>query len=143
MGLIREFNEFAVKGSVVDLALGVIIGAAFGRIVESLVNDILMPPIALLTGGIDFTNQFVTLKGGAYRTLAEAQEAGAVTLNWGAFVNTIVMFVLVTFALFLVVRHVNRVRRRSEAAAAPSTRACAECLSEIPIEARRCRFCGV
>jgi large conductance mechanosensitive channel len=143
VGLAKEFREFAVKGSVVDLALGVIIGAAFGRIVDSLVKDILMPPLAVATGGIDFTNQFVTLKGETYATLAEAQKAGAITLNWGAFLNAIVAFLLVTLALFLVIRWVNRLRREEVVVVVPTTRACPECLSEIPIEARRCRFCAV
>ena len=143
MGLAKEFREFAVKGSVVDLALGVIIGAAFSRIVDSLVKDILMPPLAAATGGIDFTNQFVTLKGETYATLAEAQKAGAITLNWGSFLNAIVSFLLVTLALFLVIRWVNRLRREEVVVVEPTTRGCPECLSEIPIEARRCRYCAV
>ena len=145
MGLVKEFQEFAVKGSIVDLALGVIIGAAFGKIVDSLVKDILMPPLAAATGGVDFTNQFITLKGATYATLAEAQKAGAVTLNWGSFLNTIVSFLLVTLALFFVIRYVNRLRRafEPEVVVVAATRGCPECLSEIPIEARRCRFCAV
>ena len=143
MGLAKEFREFAIKGSVVDLALGVIIGAAFSRIVDSLVKDVLMPPLAVATGGIDFSNQFVTLKGETYATLAEAQKAGAITLNWGSFLNAIVSFLLVTLALFVVIRWVNRLRREEVVVVVPTTRGCPECLSEIPIEARRCRYCAV
>jgi large conductance mechanosensitive channel len=144
MGFVKEFREFALKGSVLDLAVGVVIGAAFGKIVDSLVKDILMPPIGLLTGGIDFTNQFVTLKGPLLPTLDAAQKAGAVTLNYGAFLSSIVTFLIVAFAIFLVVRRINAMRRKAETPAAPpEIRACPECLSEIPLAATRCRYCAV
>jgi large conductance mechanosensitive channel len=141
--MFKEFREFAVKGNVVDLAVGVIIGAAFGKIVDSLVKDVLMPPIGLLTGGLDFTNQFVTLKGPSLPTLEEAQQAGAVTLNYGLFINAVVSFLIVAFAIFVVVKRINAFRRKEEVVAAPATRACEECLSDVPIGARRCRHCGV
>lgn len=142
MGLIKEFREFALKGSVVDLAIGVIIGAAFGKVVDSLVKDILMPPLGVLTGGIDFTNQFITLKGPHLETLEAAQKAGAVTINYGLFLNTMVGFIIVAFAIFLVVKRINRMRR-TEDPAGPVTRACPECLSDIPLDAKRCRYCAV
>ena len=142
MGLIKEFKEFAVKGNVLDLAFAVIIGAAFGKIVDSLVKDILMPPLGILLGGLDFTNHFVTLKGPKLATLAEAQAAGAVTLNYGVFVNAIVSFVIVTFAIFVVVRRLNAAARKEAVAVVATTRACPECLSDIPLAARRCRYCA-
>ena len=114
--MLKEFREFAMRGSVIDLAVGVVIGAAFGRIVTSLVNDIIMPPIGLLLGGIDFSNMFITLSGGDYATLAAAQEAGAATLNYGLFVNTIIQFVIVAFAIFIVVKQINRLKREQPAA---------------------------
>jgi len=143
MSMAKEFREFAVSGSVIDLAVGVVIGAAFGKIVDSLVKDVLMPPIGLLTGGIDFTNAFIVLKGAPAATLAEAQAKGAVTLNYGLFVNALVSFAIVAFAIFLVIRKVNAMRRRGELPAAVTTRACPECLSDIPLGARRCRHCAV
>jgi len=144
MSVAKEFREFAVNGSVVDLAVGVIVGAAFGKIVDSLVKDILMPPLGLVTGGLDFTNQFVTLKGPPLKTLAEAQAAGAVTLNYGLFLNAVVSFLIVAFALFLVVKRIN-VWRRKEAAVVvvPTTKPCGECLSDVPLGAKRCRYCAV
>lgn len=118
--MLKEFREFAVKGNMLDMAVGIVIGAAFGTIVQSLVNDILMPPIGLLLGGVDFTNLFVTLSAGTvpgpYASLAAAQEAGAVTINWGVFVNALISFLIVGFALFLVVRSFNRLKRREEVA---------------------------
>ena len=142
MSLGKEFREFALKGSVVDLAVGVVIGAAFGKIVDSLVKDIIMPPIGLVTGGIDFRNHFTTLKGPVAPTLEAAQEAGSVTVNWGVFINTIIAFLIVAFAIFIVIKQINRLRRKEEAAPPPpSMRECPECLSEIPIAAKRCRFC--
>jgi large conductance mechanosensitive channel len=143
MKVIREFHEFAMKGSVVDLAVGVLIGAAFGKIVDSLVKDILMPPLGVLTGGINFTDKFITLKGPVLPTLEAAQAAGAVTLNYGNFINTIVTFLLVAFALFLVIQRVNAARRTEEVVVVvPATRVCEECLSDVPAGARRCRYCG-
>lgn len=141
MGMVKEFREFALKGNVMDLAIAVIIGAAFTKIVDSLVNEVLMPPIGLLTGGMDFTNQFLTLRGTDAATLAEAQAAGAVTLNYGLFLNALVSFLIVAFVVFLMVKRINALR---PAAPVPVTiRPCPECLSEIPIAAKRCRYCGV
>jgi large conductance mechanosensitive channel len=140
MGLIKEFKEFALKGSVLDLAVGVIIGAAFGKVVTSFVDDILMPPIGVLVGNHDFASYFVTLGGGHYDTIAQAKAAGAATVNYGLFVNTLISFVIVAFAIFLVVKRVNAMRRQPEAAV-PTMRDCSECLSPIPLAARRCKFC--
>jgi len=146
MGMMKEFREFAVKGNVVDMAVGIIIGAAFGTIIKSLVNDILMPPLGLLLGNVDFSNLFFVLKGGeagaTYATLAEAQAAGAVTLAYGQFVNTIVSFVIVAFAVFLLVRNINRLKKKeAEAPPPPSEKECPHCLRAIPIKATRCAFC--
>jgi large conductance mechanosensitive channel len=113
--MLKEFREFAMRGSVIDLAVGVVIGAAFGKIVTSLVNDIIMPPIGLLLGGIDFSNFFITLSGGEYASLAEAQEAGAATLNYGLFINTVIQFLIVAFAIFLVIKQINRMKREQPA----------------------------
>ena len=143
MGFVKEFREFAVKGNVMDLAFAVIIGAAFGKIVDSLVKDVLMPPVGLLLGGLDFSNYFVTLKGEKFATLAEAQAAGAVTLNYGMFVNAIVSFLIVAFVIFLVVRRMNAAQRKEAVAVVATTRACPECLSDIPMEAKRCKYCAV
>jgi len=142
MSLSKEFREFALTGSVLDLAVGVVIGAAFGKIVDSLVKDILMPPIGLLTGGVDFANAFLVLKGAPAATLAEAQAKGAVTLNYGLFINALVTFVIVAFAIFLMIRKINAWRRRAEVPVAVTTRGCPECLSDIPLGARRCRYCA-
>ncbi|MDZ4736035.1 MAG: large conductance mechanosensitive channel protein MscL [Rhodospirillaceae bacterium] len=120
--MLKEFREFAMRGSVIDLAVGVIIGAAFGKIVTSLVNDIIMPPIGLLLGGIDFSNLFITLSGGEYASLAEAQEAGAPTLNYGLFINTIIQFLIIAFAIFLVIKQINRLKREQPAAPAAPPR---------------------
>jgi large conductance mechanosensitive channel len=116
--MLKEFREFAMRGSVIDLAVGVVIGAAFGKIVTSLVNDIIMPPIGLLLGGIDFSNLFIMLSGGEYASLAEAQEAGAATLNYGLFINTIIQFLIIAFAIFLVIKQINRLKREQPAAPA-------------------------
>lgn len=146
MGMMKEFKEFAVKGNVVDMAVGIIIGAAFGTIVKSLVADIIMPPIGLLLGNVDFSNLFLVLKqgttAGPYATLADATTAGAVTLNYGMFINTVVSFLIVAFAVFMVIRNINRLKREKEVpAAAPTTRECPHCLSTIPIKATRCAHC--
>jgi large conductance mechanosensitive channel len=138
--MLKEFREFALKGNVIDLAVGVIIGAAFGKITTSLVNDILMPPIGLLLGRVDFTNLFITLTGDTYATLAEAKAAGAPTLNYGLFINTLLDFAIVAFAIFLVVKQINRLRR-SPAPAAPTERPCPMCLTAVPIAATKCRAC--
>ncbi|HID90020.1 MAG TPA: large-conductance mechanosensitive channel protein MscL [Anaerolineae bacterium] len=138
----KEFKEFILRGNVVDMAVGIIIGAAFGQIVKSFVNDILMPPLGLLVGRVDFSNLFITLSGGHYTTLAEAQAAGAVTLNYGLFLNNIVNFLVVGFVIFLFVRQVNRMKREEEAPAAePTTKTCPYCFSTIPIQATRCPYC--
>jgi len=148
MGMIKEFKEFAAKGNVVDMAVGIIIGAAFGTIVKSLVADVIMPPIGLLLGDVDFTNLFIVLKDGAegmgsYATLIDAQAAGAVTLNYGTFINTIVSFLIVAFAVFVLIRNINKMKRKEEAAPAPAptTKDCPFCFSAIPIKAVRCPSC--
>jgi large conductance mechanosensitive channel len=141
--MLKEFKEFAVKGNVIDMAVGIIIGAAFGSIVSSLVSDVIMPPVGLLTGGVDFVNLFAVLKEGApvgpYASLADAKRAGAVTVNYGAFLNTAINFLLVAFAVFLLVRSINRLRRQQQEA--PATKDCPYCLSAIPLKATRCAHC--
>jgi large conductance mechanosensitive channel len=140
--MLQEFKEFALRGNVLDLAVAVIIGAAFGEIVNSFVGDILMPPVGLLLGNVDFSNLFINLSGGRYESLAAAEEAGAATVNYGVFINTIVDFAIVAFALFLVVRQVNRLQRREEEEPAePTTKECPYCLSTIPVGATRCPHC--
>ncbi len=140
--MLKEFKEFALRGNVLDLAIGVIIGAAFGKIVTSFVNDVLMPPIGLLLGKVDFTNLFFTLSGEKYATLADAQANGAVTLNYGNFINTVVDFLIVAFFIFLLVRQINRLTRKpAEAPAAPTTKECPHCCSTIPLKATRCPNC--
>jgi large conductance mechanosensitive channel len=139
MKVLKEFREFAIRGNVVDLAVGVIIGAAFGKIVTSLVNDLLMPPISLLLGNADFSNMFWTLRGNRTKTLADAKAAGAVTLNYGQFLNIVLEFVIVAFAVFLLIKQVNRLRRRQ--ATTPENKVCPECASSIPLAARRCPHC--
>jgi large conductance mechanosensitive channel len=147
MSLVKEFKEFAVRGSVVDMAVGIIIGGAFGTVVRSFVDDVLMPPLGMLVGNIDFQNIFIVLKGGTpagpYETLAAAKGAGAVTLSVGLFVNAVVSFTIVAFAVFLLVRAINRLKRSEEAAPAPppSTRDCPFCKSSISLKATRCPFC--
>jgi len=145
--MLQEFKKFVSRGNVLDLAVGVIIGAAFGAIVKSFVDDILMPPIGLLLGGVDFTNIFVTLKrgtpAGPYATLALAQEAGAVTMNFGLLVNTIVSFLITAFAIFLVIKAVAVFQKKEEPAPppAPTTKTCPFCATDIPIPATRCPHC--
>jgi large conductance mechanosensitive channel len=138
--MLREFKEFALRGNVVDLAVGIIIGASFNKIVTSLVNDIIMPPIGMLIGNLDFGNLFIDLKRNGYDTVAEAQAAGDPTLNYGLFINNIIDFVIVAFAVFLLVRQINRIRRR-EAAPTPNTKACQYCTSIIALKATRCPHC--
>jgi len=138
----KEFKEFAMRGSVVDLAVGIVIGAAFGRIVTSLVNDILMPPIGLVLGNVDFSDLFINLSGTPYASLAQAKAAGAPTINYGVFLNTLLNFLIVAVAIFLLVRGVNRLRRQQEApAAGPATKLCPYCDSTISIRAIRCPQC--
>ncbi len=145
--MLKEFKEFAMKGSVLDMAIGIVIGGAFSPIVKSLVDDVLMPPIGLLLGGVDFSNMFTVLKAGAeiagpYDSLAAAREAGAVTVNYGVFVNTIITFLIVAFAIFMMVKNINRWKQEEEAPPAePTTKKCDFCDTEIPIAARRCPHC--
>lgn len=138
--MFKEFKEFAVRGSVIDLAVGVIIGAAFGKIVTSLVDDILMPPLGMLIGRVDFTNLFIDLSGGGYQSLEQAKEAGAPTINYGLFLNNVLSFLLVAFAVFLLVRWINRLRRQ-ETPAEPVAKECPYCRSMIAIKATRCPNC--
>ena len=144
--MFKEFKEFAMRGNVIDMAVGIIIGAAFGTIIKSLVSDIIMPPIGLLLGNVDFTNLFALLKEGAtigpYASLAEAQKAGAVTINYGVFIMAIISFVIIAFCVFLLVRSINRMRREEEAPPAePTTKDCPFCFSAIAIKASRCPAC--
>jgi large conductance mechanosensitive channel len=144
--MLKEFKEFAMRGNVIDMAVGIIIGAAFGAIVSSLVSDIIMPPIGLLLGNVDFSNLFIVLRHGAtsgpYSSLAEAKSAGAVTFNYGVFVNTIISFIIVAFAIFLLIRSINRLKRQREAPPpVPTTKECIYCFSTIPIKAVRCPHC--
>lgn len=144
--MLKEFKEFAVKDNVLDMAVGIIIGASFGTIVKSLVDDIIMPPIGLILGNIDFSNLYILIKEGAkaaapYASLAEAKAAGAVTINYGLFINHIVSFLIVAFAVFILVRGVNRLRRHEESPAAPDKKGCPYCTSSIPIKAIRCPQC--
>ncbi len=140
--MLKEFKEFAMKGNVLDMAVGIIIGAAFGKIISSLVSDILMPPIGKLMGGLDFSNLFIDLSGGSYATLKAAKDAGAATINFGVFLNALIDFLIVAFAIFLLVRGVNRMRKQQETPPAPpSTKECPQCLSAIPLKATRCAHC--
>ena len=143
--MLKEFKEFAMRGNVVDMAVGIVIGAAFGTIVKSFVDDVLMPPIGLLLGKADFSNLFVVLKegqtAGPYASLADAQKVGAVTVNYGLFVNSLISFLIVAFAVFMVIRAINRMRRQEEAPAEPVTKDCPFCLSAVPVKAVRCPHC--
>jgi large conductance mechanosensitive channel len=139
--MLKEFREFALRGNVLDLAIGIMIGAAFNSIVNSFVNDIIMPPIGLLLGNTDFSDLFINLSGGQYESLAAAEEAGAATINYGLFINTVLNFVIIALVLFLIVRQVNRMQREEEQPAEPTTKTCPECQTEIPIGATRCPHC--
>jgi large conductance mechanosensitive channel len=146
MGMVKEFKEFAMRGNVVDMAVGIIIGAAFGTIVKSLVSDVIMPPIGLLLGNVDFSNLFVVLKhgvqAGPYQTLIEANAAGAVTINYGAFINTVISFLIVAFAVFMLIRGLNSLKRAEAAPVAEATtKECPFCYSTVPIKATRCPHC--
>ena len=146
MSMMKEFKDFAVRGNVVDMAVGIIIGAAFGTIVKSLVSDVIMPPIGLALGNVDFANLFAVIKQGAtpgpYASLADAQAAGAVSVNYGVFINTIISFIIVAFCVFMLIRSINRMKREEEAPPAePTTKECPYCYSVIPIKATRCGFC--
>ena len=137
--MFKEFKEFAMRGNVIDMAVGIIIGGAFGKIITSFVGDILMPPIGLLLGKVDFSSLFITLSGGSYASLSQAKAAGAATLNYGLFVNTVLDFVIVAFAIFLLIHQVNRFTRKP--APAPTTRECPFCVSPVALKAVRCPHC--
>ena len=139
--MFKEFKEFAMRGNVMDMAVGIIIGAAFGKIVSSFVQDVLMPPIGLLMGGADFSNYFVALNGQTYATLAAAKEAGAATINYGVFLNSVLDFLIVAFAIFIMVRQVNKLKKEEPPPPAPTQKECPQCLSAIPIKAKRCAHC--
>jgi large conductance mechanosensitive channel len=146
MSMMKEFKDFAMRGNVVDMAVGIIIGAAFGTIVKSLVSDVIMPPIGLALGNVDFNNLFAVLKqgdpGGPYASLADAQAAGAVSVNYGVFINTIISFIIVAFCVFILIRSINTLKREQEAPPPePTTKDCPYCFSTIPIKATRCGFC--
>jgi len=135
--MLKEFKEFAMRGNVVDMAVGIIIGAAFGKIISSLVKDVIMPPIGMLLGGIDFSNFMIVLK-------EATADAPAVAIKYGVFINTVIDFIIVAFAIFMVIRGINRMKKKEEAQPAePTTKQCPECLSEIPIKAIRCAYCGI
>ncbi len=138
--MFKEFKEFAIKGNVIDMAVGIIIGAAFGKIVTSFVNDILMPPIGRIAGKMDFSNLYINLTDKDYASLAEAKKAGAATINYGLFLNTAIDFLIVTFAIFLLVRQINRLKRE-QPAPDPTTKECTYCFSSVPIKAVRCPNC--
>ena len=140
--MLKEFRDFVMRGNVVDLAVGVIIGGAFGKIVSSLVTDVIMPPIGLLLNGVDFSNLFLSLNGQAYATLADAQKAGVPTLNYGNFINNVINFLIIALVIFLMIRSINRLQQPAPApAAAPTTKECPYCHTMIPIKATRCPNC--
>lgn len=142
MSIITEFKEFAVKGNAIDMAVGIVIGSAFGTIVNSLVNDVIMPPFGLLLGGVDFTNLFVNLSGGEYATLAIAKDAGAATINYGLFINALISFLIIAFALFMVVKMMNKLKKEEPVKEdAPTTKECPFCKSAIHKDATRCPAC--
>jgi len=138
--MLKEFREFAMRGNVIDLAVGVVIGAAFGKIVTSLVSDVIMPPLGLILGRVDFSNLFLNLSGKSYASLAEAKAAGAATVNYGVFINNVLDFLIVAFAVFLLVRGVNRLYR-APPAPTPTTQPCPYCLTVVPLQATRCPAC--
>ena len=143
--MLKEFKAFAMRGNVVDMAVGIIIGAAFGAIVKSLVDDVIMPPIGILMGNVDFINLYVVLKEGAaaaapYASLADAKKAGAVTINYGVFINSVISFLIVAFAVFMLIRNINRLKKE-EAPASATTKECPFCVTTIPLKATRCPHC--
>jgi large conductance mechanosensitive channel len=143
--MLKEFKEFALKGNMMDMAIGIIIGGAFGTIIKSLVDDILMPPLGMLTGGIDFANKFVVLKQGAtaagpYETLAAAKEAGATVMSYGSFIGNLISFLILAFAVFMMVKGMNRLRNQAPPPP-PATKECPHCLGNVPLKATRCQFC--
>jgi large conductance mechanosensitive channel len=140
--MLKEFKEFAMKGNMVDMAIGIIIGAAFGKIISSLVSDVLMPPIGKMLGGVDFSNLFLNLSGGSYPSVAAAKAAGAATVNYGIFLNTVIDFAIIAFVLFLVVKGMNSMKKAEAAAAPPpATKDCPQCCTAIPVKATRCPAC--
>ena len=145
--MLKEFKEFAMKGNVVDMAVGIIIGVAFGLIIKSLVADVLMPPIGLLLGDVDFSNLFIIIKEGTspgpFNTLAEAKDAGAVAISYGVFINTLISFLIVAFAIFIVIKNINKLKKEEEEAppAEPTTQECSYCFTTIPIKATKCPNC--
>ena len=140
--MLEEFKKFALRGNVVDMAVGIIIGAAFGKIVSSVVKDVIMPPIGMAMGNVDFSNLFINLSSGEFDSLKAAQDAGAATINYGLFINTLLDFIIVAFAVFLLIKAINKaVKKEEEPPAAPTTKDCPECLSEVPIAAKRCKHC--
>jgi large conductance mechanosensitive channel len=140
--MLKEFKEFAMRGNVLDMAIGIIIGAAFGKIVTSLVGDVLMPPIGLVLGKLDFSKLYINLSGQHYASMADAKAAGAATINYGMFINTVIDFIIVAFVIFLLIRQVNKLKHQPEPApAVPTTKECPYCLSVVPIKATRCPHC--
>jgi large conductance mechanosensitive channel len=139
--MLKEFKDFAMRGNVLDMAVGIIIGAAFGQIVNSFVNDVMMPPLGRLIGHVDFTNRFIALNGQHYDTLELAKKAAAPTLNYGLFLNAVINFLIVAFAVFLLVRAVNRWAHKPAPPAAPTTKDCPQCAMSIPIQAKKCGHC--
>jgi large conductance mechanosensitive channel len=143
--MLKEFREFAIRGNVIDMAVGIIIGGAFGMIVKSMVDDVLMPPIGLLLGNVDFSNLFLVLRDGAtpgpYASIAAAKAAGAVSLNYGLFINTLISFLIVAFSVFLLIRAINQLKREQAAAPPPSSKECPFCCSTIALKATRCAHC--
>lgn len=144
--MLKEFKEFAMRGNVIDMAVGIVIGAAFGAIVKSLVADVLMPPIGLLMGNVDFSNLFIVIKEGAaaapYATVADAEKAGAVIVKYGVFINTIISFIIIAFAIFVLIKNINRLKRQEEVPPPePTTKECTFCFTTIPIKASRCPNC--
>ena len=139
--MLKEFKEFALKGNVIDLAVGIIIGAAFNKVVQSFVNDIIMPPLGMMIGKVDFSALFLNLSGQHYETLAEAKKAGAATVNYGLFINTVVDFTIMAFVVFIMVKQINRLKREAPAAPAPATKECPFCMSAVAIKAVRCPQC--
>ncbi len=139
--MFKEFKKFVIRGNVVDLAIGVIIGAAFGAIVKSFVDDMIMPIISIFTGKIDFSNLFIALDGETYVTLAEAQEAGASTLNYGTFITAVINFLIMAFVIFLFIRFIEKMKKKEEAVPVITTKKCPSCCMDIPLEATRCPHC--
>ena len=139
--MLKDFRDFAMRGNILDMAVGIVLGASFGGIVTSLVNDVLMPPIGLVLGRVDFSNLFLSLTSRHFETVAAAKTAGAATLNYGIFLNAVINFVIVAFAMFLLVRQVNKLRAPAPVPAAPAQKSCAYCCSPIPLAATRCPHC--